>query len=321
MGSVVISIGVDLGWAVHPVGDDTSSTRYREARDAWRRACYLFDRHEIPATWFVTGHLFLAQCDSIHVDHPLDSSWFPCKPGFDHEERAIWSAPDLVEGIRRSPVGHEIGCQPFSRVDFGTDGTSQRVAAAEVRATIDAAADLGIEPAELRSFAFPNDQIGHRDVLAAYGFECYRTPQPAWGTTGRLSTVRSLLKVFTAEIGGSTPPIVEPEADDHDLVAVAISFPLFPLGGRARAAARAGRGDPIVELAKRGIEQVSESDGVFHMSFRPSDLQSEADFERLEAVLSHLADCCQQTELAVETMGAVARRLGNHATTRPTAVR
>jgi hypothetical protein len=213
-------------------------------------------------------------------------------------------------------VAHEIGCLPFSRTDFR--GASQDDAAGEVRASIDAAAELGVGTEQLRAFAFPDGRVGHRDVLAAYGFECYREPGP--GSNGPISSLSTLLGLFARRLTGTGPALVEPETDEHGLVGVPTSASLFPLAGRARAAVRAGRGDPVADLAKRGIDRATES-GVLHLSFTPTDLGTGADFERLETVLSHVAECREETDLAVETLGQVARRLDDRAATMPTPVR
>lgn len=394
MGSVVISVEVGPGWGRHP-DDGASDERYREARDAWRRASYLFDRYEVPATWLLAGHLFApgsrngpsgehdgtratrrarrrsragsperssegvssneerrgssdgksggvssnegrpdegsasdrggASQDSgdesngspcVHPDHPEDAAQFPGDSTVDRTQSA-WFVSDLIEGLRRSPVAHEIGCQSFSRIDFSD--ASQDDAAAEVRASIDAAAERGVGTEQLRSFAFPDGRAGHRDVLLAYGFECYCEPESRSG--GPLSSLPTVLGLFVRRLTGAGPPLVEPETDEHGLVAVPTSLSLFPLAGRARSAARVGRGDLVVELAKRGLERAGKSDGILHLWFAPTDLRTGADFDRLEAVLSHVADCRDETQLAVETMGQVARRVGDLAAMPPATIR
>lgn len=393
MGSVVISVEVGRGVG-HHLNDGASDERYREVRDAWRRASYLFDRYEVPATWLLAGHLFAPGSPNgpsnehdgtratrrshgeragspernsgvvspteerrgstdgksdgvssndghgdegpasdregasrgsgeesngspcVHPDTPEDAAQVPGDSAGDRT-RSAWFAPDLIEGLRRSRVAHEIGCQPFSRTDFSD--ASQDDAAAEVRTTIDAAAERGVRTEQLRSFAFPGGRAGHRDVLLAYGFECYREPESRSG--GPLSSLRSTLELYVRQLVRVGPPLVEPGTDEHGLVAVPTSLSLFPLAGRARASVRAGRGDLVAGLVKRGVERAVADDGVLHLSFAPTDMETEADFERLEAVLSHVADRRDETELAVETMGQVARRVGDYAVTPPATIR
>lgn len=343
MGSVVISVEVGSGWGHHPDGDGASDERYRETLSAWRRASYIFDRHKVPATWLVAGHL-VAPVDGLDppdvrdgsaandrqgsrsgpeepdsspcVHPPANPSWSP-RDSRAGREQSVRSGPDLVEAIRRSRVAHEIGCRPYSTLDF-TDA-SQEEAVGVVRSTIDAAAELGLDTDQLRAFAFPGGRPGHRDVLVAYGFACYPGPGPR--TDGRLSSIRTLLWLAGRRLARMGPPVVEPGTDDHGLVAIPTSTSLFPLRGRARAAARAGRVDPVAGLAKRGVERAAGADGVLHLSLALADLRTGTDLERLEAVLSHVAEYREERGLAVETMGEVARRLGDRAATTPAPVR
>lgn len=394
MGSVVISVGIG---AQRP-DEGAPEERYRETLSAWRRASYCFDRHEVPATWLVAGHLFApaGQPESaggqdgtpadrrvaddpgspeqgsestasgdgrrgspdgradggpasegrrenerrrddgrandpqgasggsgdepnaspcVRPDRAADPSRFADDRATDHA-RSARSAPDLVESIRRSRVTHEIGCQPFARPDFGD--ASQDDAAAAVRASIDAAAELGIEADRLRAFAFPDGSVGHRDVLAAYGLACYREPGSA--SDEPTASVRGLASLVGRRLG-TGPPLVEPETDEYGLVAMPTSMTLAPLAGRARTIARRLGGDPVAALAKRGVDRAAASDGLLHLSVRPRDLRSETDFERLDAVLSHVADRRAETDLRVETMGQIARRLGDYAAMPTTPIR
>lgn len=368
MGSVVIAVEVDPDLDGEPHDDSASSEIDDGALDAWRRASYLFDRREIPATWLVAGRLFATvhsdpldtQKDADDVDatdhasdrdvnrppgrqlppgeesqvddrqgsehtgapengreetkappfvhpEPEDPAWSPHGPTGD-QVRSARSVPDLIAGIQQSRVGHEVGCLPFSGTDL--DAMSQDDAAASVRTTFDAAARLGVETDWLRSVAFPDGDVGHRDVLAAYGFECY--PKASKSTTGR-SSFLALLGMAVRNVTKSSPPLVEPETDDHGLLAVPISMSLFPLSGRAKSIARTGRSDLVEDLVKRGVDRAANSDGVFHLSIRLSDLQTQADFDRLSAILEHVVERRREHTLDVETLGMLARRLGEHA--------
>lgn len=320
MGTVVISVDASLAWAGHP-GTDGSLERYREARHAWRRSTYLFDRYGIPATWLVVGHLFLHDCDGVHVGHPLGASWFPCSEWDDSDTRRVWCARDLVEGVENARTDHEIGCQPFAGTDFATPTTTQEVAAAEVRSTIEAAADAGVDDTTLRSFGFPNDRIGHRNVLAAYGLECYRGPRPGWERRGVLSSLRTLGKLLSASTRGVGPSPVQPEVDDCSLVNLPVSIPLFPLRGRSRSIAQTRPNDPIVRLVDRGLETIASESGILHLSFSPREVTSERDFERLETVVSRISERRRESGIRVETMGQVSRRLRDHTSRPPTAAR
>ena len=81
---------------------------------------------------------------------------------------------------------------------------------------------------------------------------------------------------------------------------------LFSYEGRMRDAAERLTEDPVVSMAKRGIDRAVTEDGVFHMWLHPNNLTDERDFDRMEAILDHIASVRAQTGLSVETMGEVA---------------
>lgn len=295
MGSVVISVDAELAWGFHDL-DDPPRRRIDGARTAWHRLLDLFDRFEIPATWAVVGHLFLEGCDGEHRTHPAPPGWFARDPGGDVSSHPNWFGRDLIEAIRDAAVDHEIGSHSFSHVVFDAPGTDRELAAAELEASVAAAEALDVS---LRSFVFPRNRVGHRDVLAEHGFDCYRGAAPR-----RIdhTPLRPL-----AKLAGVTPPIVTPSIDEHGLVNVPPSLDLYGFEGVARSLAERTIGDPVVRRAERGADAAAGSDGVFHLWLHPNNLTGEADFERLRRVLSTLDR--RRGDLAFETMGEVAIRV------------
>lgn len=302
MGSVVISVDAELAWGFHDRADPPTD-RIEAARQGWRTLLSLFDEFRVPATWAVVGHLFLTECDGTHPAHPAPIGWF------DHEREPgrtpaeLRFGRDLVAAIREAEVDHDIGSHTFSHVEMGDPATTRELARAEVAASLEVAHREGID---LFSFVFPRNAVGHRDVLAAYGFRCYRGVRPQ--ATGGSSLPRPVRKLAEATVG-DPPPLVTPTVDEYGLVDVPGSLFLYGFEGLSRSVVQPVIGDPIVRQARRGIDAAVESEGVFHMWLHPNNLVGEREVERMRRVLSYLERRRRETSLRVETMRDVADRV------------
>ena len=298
-GSVVVSVDAELGWGYHDL-DSPPAERLEAARPGWATLIDLFEEYEVPATWAVVGHLLLETCDGIHGDHPAPSGWFA-------REREEWAdRPDLrfgrglVDDLLASDVAHDVGCHSFSHAEFGDPETKREFARAEVEASVDSARERGLH---VRSFVFPRNNIGHRDVLADAPFTCYRGHSPV-EPAGRLRPARKLWRVL---FGGDL--LVQPDVDEYGLVNVPRSLFLFGFEGLPRTLLEPITGDPIVRQVRRGLEQASQEQGLFHVTLHPNDLIGEKEVRRMEAVLSLIETYRRESSVEVETMGDVADRV------------
>ncbi|WP_435174417.1 polysaccharide deacetylase family protein [Halorussus sp. AFM4] len=298
MGSVVLSLDAELAWGFHDY-ETMPDDRVGEARESWLRLLELLDDYDVPATWAVVGHLLLDSCDGEHADHPVDDHWFERDPGTWEGRDDRWYGEQLVDAIEDADADHEVGSHTFSHVVM--DEVSREVAAAEIRECVELAERRGDS---LDSLVYPRNYVAHRDVLAAYGVKCYRGNQPRrWYDRGLAGSAAKLLGWPT---GAVSPTLVTPEKDEYGLVNVPASLYLFCFEGRARSAVERVAGDPIVSMAKRGIDRASSEQGVFHMWLHPNNLTEERDFRRMEAILEHLAEVRDTTPLSVRTMGSIA---------------
>ncbi|PSP54421.1 polysaccharide deacetylase [Halobacteriales archaeon QS_1_67_19] len=301
MGSVVLSLDAELAWGFHDQ-DTLLESRVAEARDSWLRLLELFDEFDVRTTWAVVGHLFLDSCDGTHADLPRSDGWFARDPGTWEGRDERWYGSKLVEAIESAGADHEIGSHTFSNVDMNT--ASREIAAAEVRRCVELAEDRGLQ---VDSLAFPDNSVGHRDVLAAYGIRCYRGRRPRrWYDRGLLGSAAKLVGWPT---GAIAPTLVTPEVDEYGLVNVPASLYLFSFEGWARSLAERYGRDPIATMAKRGIDRAATEDGVFHMWLHPNNLREERDFDRVRTIVEHLAEVRAETPLSVETMGDIAGEL------------
>lgn len=301
VGTVVLSIEAELGWGYHDLTEPPIA-RLESAREGWETLVELLDTYRVPATWAVVGHLLLSKCDRAHATHPIDDDWFAAERGDWADRPELRFAPGLARTIVDADVDHEIGCHTFSHVDFGNETTTTPIARAELVASLEAAESSTV-PAAMSSVVFPHNSVGHRDVLAEWGFTAYRGVGPN-GDPPSTSTLRT---IGSATIG--TPPLVEPTIDEFGLVNVPASMHLYGLSGAVgRVCERLWR-DPVVAAACRGIDAATDGDDVFHLWLRPNDLVSDHDIERLRTVLAYVARRRELSGLDVETMRTVAKRV------------
>jgi len=295
---VVFSIDAELGWGFHDLPEPPAD-RLAAARPGWNRLLDVLAEHEVPATWAVVGHLLLADCDGVHADHPSIEGWF-------ERERTDWRdrpdlrfGPDLVTGIRDSPVDHEIACHTFSHVLFDDPRVTREIARAEIAAAVDVAAPYDIE---YDSVVFPRNAVGHRDVLGEFGISTYRSK--AAEPDGRFR--RAAGKLASAALPRAT--LVEPTVDEYGLLDIPPSLFLFGFEGRPRRLAESVWGDPIVRQARHGIDRASQEDGVFHLWLHPNNVGTDRDARRVEAIVEYAAERRATTDLTIETMASVADR-------------
>jgi len=295
MGSVVFSLDAELGWGFHDL-EEPPTERVEAGRRGWERCLELFAEFDVPATWAVVGHLLLESCDGRHANHPAPEGWFERERTDWRDREDLRFAPDLVDALLASPVDHEFASHSFSHVLFGRPEVDREIAAAELERSVELAAawDQSID-----SFVYPRNDVGHRDVLAEYGVSAYR---------GRSPTGDGVRGLFDAAVRGQSS-LVQPSVDEHGLVNVPASLFLFGFEGPVRTVAESVWADPMVLQARRGIDQAAAHDGIFHVWFHPNNLTRPRDDRRLRAILAYLDRRRRETDLEVETMADVARRV------------
>lgn len=294
VGSVVLSIDAELGWGFpdKPIPAD----RVNAARSGWRELVGLLDAYDVPATWAIVGHLFLDDCDGIHEAHPASPSQFVVERTSLADRPDLRFCPDLVDLVRDANVDHEVASHSFSHVLFGEEETTTEMARTELEWCLEAAEDQDA----MRSFVFPRNSVGHRDVLAEWGFDAYRGTSPH-----DLSSVR---KLATATVVPPKPKLVTPTIDEYGLVDVPASLYLFGFEGAARRLVETVRTDPILRHARRGIDAAAESDdGVFHIWLHPNNVVDDAAVDRLRRIFQYID--VRRDDLEVETMADVANRV------------
>jgi peptidoglycan/xylan/chitin deacetylase (PgdA/CDA1 family) len=177
----MISLDIELLWGVIHTNEYYLIRLLKEAggegiRRRINNILKSLERFEIPATWAFVGHLFLDRCDKErgvpHLDMPRPTrDWYSVDPCTDIERNPLYYGRDIVERVIASEIDHEIGYHSFSHVQFSK--CRRDVAEAEIKKGIEISKDFGIN---LVSFVFPDNQVGHLDLLSSNGFKIYRGP-------------------------------------------------------------------------------------------------------------------------------------------------
>ncbi|ARS91806.1 polysaccharide deacetylase [Natrarchaeobaculum aegyptiacum] len=295
MGSVVISLDAELGWGFHDMADPPRD-RVEAGRRGWSVCLELFDEFDVPATWAVVGHLMLADCDGQHDGHPAPDGWFARERGAWADREDLRFGSDLVEDLLAADADHEFASHSFSHVLFGRPETDRALARAEIERALEIAEEWGLS---IDSFVYPRNDVGHRDVLAEAGISAYRGRSPTRDGVGGIVDTRLRNRSL----------LVQPVVDEHGLVNVPASLFCYSFEGPRRTVAESIWTDPMVAQARRGIDEATRSDGLFHLWFHPNNLIQPRDDQRLRTILAHLERARERTDLTVETMGAVADRV------------
>jgi hypothetical protein len=313
------SVDVEGLWGVFFVerwrNDAASARAAREAVPAMLR---LLDERRIAATFAVVGHLYLDRCERKdgrpHPDLPRarypwwTGDWYAHDPCSTEAEAPDWYGRSLVEAIRRSPGSHELASHGFSHAIFDEAHMDAATAAAELRAARESAAAAG---ADVRSFIYPQNVVGHRRLLAPAGFACYRAPdgdepQRAGPPGGAGRALR-----FARHVAGTEPPVGRPRTVDG-LVEIPSSMPIVGAEGIRALISRRAR----VARARRGIEAARREEAVFHLWTHPHAFAGKGAgvLESLADTLDDVAALRDRKEIRVRTMGEMA---ADHAAREP----
>lgn len=188
-----LSADFELAWAwrfskqlADPVQDAREKARL--ARHNVPLILQYCEQYQIPITWATVGHLFLSDCQCVggqaHADMERlghfendywkfdQGDWYKDDPCTDYQTDPEWYCPDLIEAIRASPVGHEIGCHTFSHIDCRDAVCPPEVFRAELQKCRQLAEAQDIR---LNTFIYPAHTVGNLEVLPQAGFTNYRT--------------------------------------------------------------------------------------------------------------------------------------------------
>lgn len=249
----------------------------------------LFEQHNIPATWAVVGHLFLDHCeceDGVpHKDMPrFKENWYSTDPCTDIQKDPLYYGTDIVAKILSNRIEHEIGYHSFSHVIFS--GCSRKVAEAEIKMSDKLAKEFGIT---LKSFVFPENRIGHVDVLKKNGFKIYRGENLRRGNINQ----NILIRVFNFGINKMIAPPAEPKWRDGIWE---IPSSMFFCDPKIKFS--------LLPRAEIGLYRAIRSKKVFHIWLHPHNLLMYPSLkDDLDRFLGTVAKKRDEGKIEVMTMG------------------
>lgn len=275
-GIFLFDIEVELAWGFidQKFNRDKMERASLNARKHLNTILSLLDKHKIPVTWGVLGHITLDHCERANMPHSemprssyqwLKLDWYEPDPCATLEDEPAFYGKDIVDRVvnfaSKSTVSHDIACHSFSHQLFGDPGCSEEVAEAEVKKCLEIMEEnYKIRP---RVFIFPRDYTGHLDVLKRNGFVAFRGPIPhiitytlARGTGNTLVRYASLASYWASFCFRVAPPVVQ-HFNEHGLINIPGSMcynkkPFIPLS-------------LIKAKALKGMERAVKENKIFHL--------------------------------------------------------
>ena len=239
------------------------------------------EKHNIPITWAIVGHLFLDECKRdkssglAHPDMPRPENhysndhwswekgdWYQFDPCTDIKKDPDWYAKDLIKMIIDSNVEHEVGTHSFSHIDFSNKNCDKKLADSEIKKCIEVMADMGSTP---RSMVFPGGFEGNFDVLSKNNLISYR--------------------------GGGPIELSYPYKINEGLWNINQSVFLF-----------AHEGEDYLKRSIRYIKKAVKNNQVCHISFHPSNLNDENMKHTFLPILKYAEERKKMGELWIATM-------------------
>jgi peptidoglycan/xylan/chitin deacetylase (PgdA/CDA1 family) len=252
----------------------------------------VLEKYQIPATWAVVGHLLadpykecklLSRCDLHHAN---SNPTFKCKNA--HYNDLLFGR-DILDKILSSSVNHEIGYHSFSHAIFSQ--ISKEVADSEIKAGIEIAKQFGIS---FKSFVFPQNKIGHTDVIKKYGFLIYRGKTLMHNNlrSHALNKVNGLINEIIA------PPAIPEWKNGIWEIPSSMYFtdPKYPFS--------------LLPRAKLGLWRAMRSNMVFHVWMHPWNLlEYKSLFKDFERFVEYVCKKRSEGKIKVMTMGDFAASL------------
>ena len=296
----IISIDTELAWGrIETPNDgllDTLRKDPQNGRGAISKLLDIFRENDIRATWAVVGHLFLDHCELEggvpHRNIPrLADDWYSFDPCSNITNSPLFYGRDIIEKLLSNPVKHEIGLHSFSHVLFSE--CTREVADAEVKEGIRLAKQFGIE---VKSFVFPQNKIGHVDVLSENGIQIYRGKDLVRAHPQQVALPRKLrgfIDVLKPQLGKASRRDGVWEIPSSGIFG---EIPQIPSG--------------ILIRSRLGMEMAINENGIFHIWLHPESLLIEPELAaHLAQFLKTVSRRRDEGKIQVMTMGDLAHYL------------
>ena len=265
-----------------------------KAKGTTDRLLKLLSTYNIQSTWAVTGHLFLEPEEGKVFNNAsmpqFTEGWLGWDKYTEIANKPLYSGRELVEKISSSLPKHEIGLHSFFHLPFS--GCSHAVAEAEIQKGIQIAKKRGVS---LTSFVFPENKIGHLDVLKNHGFQIYRGKDAT-----RYDKASSF---FARKLDGAIDKILaQPVSPSRDSGIWAIPGSIYFFDEQTPFT--------LVPRAKFGLKRAIQANKIFHIWLHPWNLLLYGSLEKdLAELLQLVAQYREKGNLLNMTMAELASYL------------
>ena len=273
---------------------DVANERKIRKREIEKCVDFLLDvsaKYKIPATWAFTGDFLLdlhygqgslqAKSRSNNLSY---TNIYTYSGG-----NTLLFGENILRKIMSSKINHEIGYHSFSHPVFPQ--IEKQIADSEMKAGIDMAEHFGFV---LKSFVFPQDKIGHVDVLRKYGLLVYRgeTLMQSSLRSRSLSKVNGLINEIIA------PPVMPKWKNGIWEIPSSLYFsdPKYPFS--------------LLPRARLGLWRAIRSNAVFHVWMHPWNLlEYESLSKDFEGLIQYVYKKRSEGKIETMTMGDFATSL------------
>lgn len=295
----VLSLDLELLLGSHDHSEKVYRSKKREMKDVRSRIYELIEileKYYFRCTWAVVSHLFLERCRG-HMDYP-DRKWLRRDPRTNIDEDPLWYGRDIVTRLLGNPI-FEIGCHSFSHALFDEIGEDQ--ARYELLKSEQLVKEL--DPTlKLKSFVFPRNRVGHRQLLSEFGYKAYRSEK----ATSK-SLTRFVDYVFPTDVRARAyaPKPTTLRVDEYGLVEIPSSMFL----SNARILKFVSDMPPrnfFRWKIRKGIEKLITDGGVLNFFMHPHDFGKALPKKDFEYLIELVEKYRAKGELRVLTMSEVA---------------
>lgn len=294
----LISLDTELLWGFAAY-DYHEGMRYLQKDPLKGRGCInsllnILEKNNVVATWAVVGHLFLNTCNSNNRKIHENVLSFRQRNRYldinDIEHDPLYFGSDIVENILSNKIDHEIGSHSFTHTFFSQ--CSAEVAEIEVMESLKVAKKYGIA---LKSFVYPENKIGHQNILKKHGFHIYRGEN--------LARYKVNQPFATRKINGFVDKIVAPPSEIRHVDGIwEVSSSMFFCDPQFKSS--------IVPRAKIGLNAAMKANKLFHIFLHPHNLLAYPSLIRdLDVFLSYVSKKHSNEQLDIMTMSNLANSL------------
>ena len=234
----------------------------------------------------------------------LDDPTYDNIPAGDPVTAPNWYAADVVDWIRECRAPQEIGCHTLTHYYVDPGPAGREVFRRELELFLTLCDEHGLE--RPRTFIYPKAKMGHFDLLAEFGFRCYRGPENGWFESLPSEVLRAAVRLLDAR-GGRCPRVERPEMTADGVWMIPSSQFYSPFMSVGRYVSLESR----VKKAVRGLHRAADTGGVYHLWTHPFNLGVRTD-ELLDGFREILREANRlrfRGELDILPMGVIAEQL------------